>query len=85
MQLHWPAIGVTATMRVRSGAGVCIVVASPSSLDAVAVEPQTHAPQGLRRFLNGEPGGLHALDPGDTIGLTTELAFEAASPRPVAA
>lgn len=78
VQLRWPDMGVTATMRVRSTAGVCIVVASPSSLDAAAVEPQTHAPQGLRRFLRGEPGGLHALGPGGTIGLTTELAFEAA-------
>lgn len=77
-KLRWPAIGITATMRVRSTAGICIVVASPSSLDAVAIEPQTHAPQGLRRFLRGEPGALQALEPGGTIGLTTELAFEAA-------
>jgi aldose 1-epimerase len=76
-ELRWPEIGVTATMRVRSAAGVCIVVASPSSLDAVAVEPQTHAPQGLRRFLRGEPGALKRLEPGATLGLTTELAFEA--------
>ena len=75
--LRWPEIGVTATMRVRSAAGVCIVVASPGSLDAVAVEPQTHAPQGLRRFLEGEPGALQALKPGGTLVLTTELAFEA--------
>ncbi|MBA3687934.1 MAG: hypothetical protein H0W81_03770 [Chloroflexi bacterium] len=76
VQLRWPEIGVTARMRVRSAAGACIVVASPSSLDAVAVEPQTHAPQGLRRFLRGEPGALQALEPGATMGLTTELAFE---------
>jgi aldose 1-epimerase len=76
VELRWPEIGVTATMRVRSAAGVCIVVASPSSLDAVAVEAQTHAPQGLRRFLRGEPGALKALEPGATMTLTTELAFE---------
>jgi aldose 1-epimerase len=78
VELRWPDVGVMATMRVQSRAGFCIVVASPSSLDAVAIEPQTHAPHGLRRFLRGEPGGLHALEPGGTIGLTTELAFEAA-------
>jgi aldose 1-epimerase len=78
VELRWPDAGVTATMRVQSHAGFCIVVASPSSLDAVAIEPQTHAPHGLRRFLRGEPGGLHALEPGGTIGLTTELAFDAA-------
>lgn len=76
VELHWPAIGVRAVMRVRSDAGVCICVASPSSLDAVAIEPQTHAPQGLRRFLRGEPGGLHAIEPGGTLGLATELAFD---------
>lgn len=81
VELHWPDLGIAATMRVRSAAGVCVVVASPSSLDAVAVEPQTHAPQGLRRFLRGEPGGLDALEPGETIGLTTELAFDAVGPR----
>jgi aldose 1-epimerase len=84
-ELHWPELGVRATIRVRSDAGVCVVVASPTSLDAVAVEPQTHAPQGLRRFLAGEPGALRALEPGGTIGLTTELAFETTSPRPMAA
>lgn len=77
-ELHWPDISVTARMRVRSAASVCIVVASPSSLDAVAVEPQTHAPYGLRQFLSGEPGGLRAIPPGGTLGLTTELAFEMA-------
>lgn len=74
-ELHWPEIGVTAVMRVQSAAGVCIVVASPSSLDAVAIEPQTHAPHGLRRFLRGEAGGLSVMEPGGTIELTTELAF----------
>jgi len=76
VELHWPDVGVMATMRVRSGAGICIVVASPSSLDGVAVEPQTHAPQGLRRFLRVEPGGLHTLASRATMRLTTELAFE---------
>ena len=81
VEVQWPEIGVTATMRVRSSAGVCIVVASPSSLDAVAVEPQTHAPQGLRRFLRGEPGGLQLVQPGGTMRLTTELTVEEVGPR----
>lgn len=81
VELSWPDIGVRATMRVRSGAGVCIVVASPTTLDAVAIEPQTHAPHGLRRFLSGEPGGLHSVQPGGAIRLTTELAFEAIGTR----
>jgi aldose 1-epimerase len=80
VELRWPELGVAATMRVRSGAGICIVVASPTALDAVAIEPQTHAPQGLRRFLSGEPGGLHLVQPGATMRLTTDLTFEALGP-----
>lgn len=57
-------------------AGVCLVVATRSSLGAVAIEPQTHAPQGLRRFLAGEPGGLHPIAAGATMDLITELSFE---------
>jgi len=79
VELAWPEVGVTALMRVTSTAGRCIVVASPSSLDAVAIEPQTHAPQGLRRFLRGEPGGLHAIEPGGVLRLTTELTFNTGS------
>jgi aldose 1-epimerase len=79
LDLAWPEIGVTAVLRVTSTAGVCIAVASPSSLDAVAIEPQTHAPQGLRRFLSGEPGGLHAVEPGGALRLTTELTFNTGS------
>lgn len=75
VELSWPDIGVGCTMRVRSAAGVCIVVASPTALDAVAIEPQTHAPHGLRRFLRGEPGGMHLVLPGATMRLTTELTF----------
>jgi aldose 1-epimerase len=84
-ELRWPELGVRATMRVRSDAGVCVVVASPSSLDAVAVEPQTHAPQGLRRLLAGEPGALRDPESGGTLELTTELAFESTSQPPTAA
>lgn len=78
-ELAWPEIGVSAVMRVTSTAGVCIVVASPASLDAVAIEPQTHAPQGLRRFLRGEPGGLHPIEPGGALRLRTELTFSTGS------
>ncbi len=75
-ELHWPELGVAAVLRAWSAAGVCIVAASPCPLDAVAIEPQTHAPQGLRRLLRGEPQGLHSLAPGATMRLTIELAFE---------
>ena len=75
VELRWPDAGVRATMRIVSPT-VYVVAASPRHLDAIAVEPQTHAPQGLRRMLNNEPGGLTMLDPDEALGLSVELAFE---------
>jgi aldose 1-epimerase len=75
VQLRWPALGIEGRVRVRSDAGVWIVAASPRGRGAVAIEPQTHAPGGLRRFLRGEPGGLHPLAPGKALRLTIELEF----------
>jgi aldose 1-epimerase len=75
-ELRWPTFGVRAVLRARSDAGRYIVAASPARRDAIALEPQTHAPQGLRRFLRGEPGALHPLEPDATLRLTIEMAFE---------
>jgi len=75
VELRWPAVGLRAVMRVTAPT-IHVVAATPGNLDAVAVEPQTHAPQGLRRLVNGEPGGLAWLEPGAALGLTVELAFE---------
>ena len=76
VRLRWPTLGISCVLRARSDAGLCIVAASPGDIDAVAIEAQTHAPQGLRRLLAGEPHGLHLLDPGTSMTLTIELAFE---------
>jgi len=73
--LAWPADGLRATLRVFPTVRY-IVAASPGEIDAVAVEPQTHAPAGLRRLLNGEPGALEPLDPGATLALTVRLVIE---------
>ncbi len=75
VELVWPDAGIRATMRADPPAPY-VVAASPSYLDAIAVELQTHAPQGLRRLLRGEPGALTMLKPGQSLGLTVELAFE---------
>jgi aldose 1-epimerase len=72
--LDWPA-GIRATMSVL-GPTRFIVAASPSAIDAVAVEPQTHAPDGIRRLQNGEPGGLALIAPGQSLELRVRLAFE---------
>jgi aldose 1-epimerase len=78
VELYWPEVGVSALLRARTQRSPCIVAASPSGLDAIAVEPQTHAPYGLRRLESGEAHGLNWLAPGDTLQLDVGLAFEQA-------
>lgn len=72
VELHWPESGITVTMR-AGGPTIHVVAASPADLDAVAVEMQTHAPQGLRRLVRGEPGALGLLEPREALTLTVEL------------
>lgn len=78
VELAWPDAGIRARMLVDSPS-THIVVAHPVDIDGVAVEPQTHAPQGLRRLLNAEPGAMTLLDPGQTLSLAMTLNFEDAS------
>ena len=73
--LDWPDLGVRATMAIRARTRY-VCAASPAGRDAIAIEPQTHAPHGLRRLLNAEPGALAWLDPGQTLDLGLELAFQ---------
>jgi aldose 1-epimerase len=75
VELVWPEARVRATMRFTAPSGF-IVAADPSNVEAIAVEPETHAPQGLRRLLEGQPGGLAWLDPGAILRLDIELTFE---------
>jgi aldose 1-epimerase len=73
--LAWPDIGLRASLTVAAATPV-IVAASPADTDAVAIEPQTHAPDGIRRLVNGEPGALTLVAPGGSLTLTIRLAFE---------
>jgi len=75
VELEWPAAGVRSTMR-AAAESLVIVAASPGDVDAVAIEPQTHAPQGLRRLADGEPDAMTLLDPGTSFRLSVELSFE---------
>jgi aldose 1-epimerase len=52
-----------------------IVAACAAERGAIATEPQTHAPQGLRRLLNREPGALTLIAPGETIELPITFEF----------
>ena len=81
--LEWPSLGLRTRMRAEAPS-LHVALASPSTLDAVAIEPQTHVPAGLRRVINGEPGALTMLDPGATLRLSVEIAFEPRwdDPRP---
>jgi aldose 1-epimerase len=74
-ELFWPAAGIRVTMH-GEGGDPHVVAASPPELDAVAVELQSHAPQGLRRTLAGEPGSLALVDPGDTLRFKIMLRAE---------
>ena len=77
VEMRWPGGRLVCRLTASSNRGnVFITAASPSDVDAVAVEPQTHAPQGLRRLLNGEPGALQSIEPGGNLVLTTRLSFE---------
>jgi aldose 1-epimerase len=75
VELRWPRAGIRATMRTAPPTEY-VVAASPADVDAIAIEPQTHAPQGLRRLLRHEPGGLAMLDPGQALILGVQLAFD---------
>jgi aldose 1-epimerase len=79
VQLAWPDARIGATLRTE-GTASHVTAASRVDLGAVAVEPQTHAPQGLRRLLSGEPGALSQLEPGASLRLV--IALEMTSTRP---
>jgi aldose 1-epimerase len=75
VEFAWDDLGLRATMRTTPVVPY-IVAASPGNIDAVAVEPETHAPQAVRRLLGGETGGLTMLAPGQSLQMAIDLAFE---------
>jgi aldose 1-epimerase len=70
IELAWPQLGLWATLR---SAGARFVAVATPDLGAIAVEPQTHAPDGLRRLLTGLPDGLAWLAPGESLALDLEI------------
>ncbi len=74
IRLAWPHARVAATI-LTHGTGAYVCAAGGGMVGAIAVEPQTHAPQGIRRLRNGEPGGLLPIAPGASLTLAMELGF----------
>jgi aldose 1-epimerase len=77
VDLSWPDSGLAASMVVRAPS-VLICVANPSDVPATAIEPQTHAPQGLDRLLTGAPDGMSWIAPGESLTLDVDLTFRRA-------
>jgi aldose 1-epimerase len=75
VQLAWPVQGIRAEMAARTDGRLVFVAARPPQIEALALEPQTHAPQGLRRLLNGEPDAMTLLRPGEALHLAMSLTF----------
>lgn len=75
VELWWPEAGLHAVMRAPFPT-LHIVAAYSPERGSIAVEPETHAPQGLRRLVNGEPGALTMIDPGEEIELPISITFD---------
>jgi len=74
VELGWPTRGIAVRMTIASpGVDALAVPVATPEFDAVAVEPQTHGPDGLRRFLGGEPHAMATLTPGRSLELAIAL------------
>ncbi len=79
VELAWPDVGLRATIETDAP---CLAVATPGGLDAIAVEPQTHGPDGLRRLLERQPDALALLAPGEALRLSVRITVERVSLSP---
>ena len=75
IELAWPGVGLRATLEAATSGDTLVAVATPPDVDAVAVEPQTHGPDGLRRLLRGERDSLRLLEPDAALALELRLTF----------
>ena len=78
IELAWPQAGISASIEVEAERTL-VAVATPGHLDAVAVEPQTHGPDGPRRLEHGEPDALALLAPGESLSMTVRITVERVS------
>jgi aldose 1-epimerase len=84
VELTWPRSALQATIAIATdGARPLIAVATPATIDAIAVEPQTHGPDPFRRLASGEPDPPALLAPGASLRLAVRLSIERRSPAVV--
>ena len=76
VELAWPDEGIRATLEVATSGPLLVAVATPPDREAIAVEPQTHGPDSLRRLRDGEPDALRPLEPGASLDLEIRLTVE---------
>lgn len=70
IELAWPGLGVEAVVTAETNAdGIRVALATPPQIPAVALEPQTHGPDPLRRLERGEPDAPTLLAPGADLTL----------------
>lgn len=70
--LHWLRRQLRAELSFSAAADDLVLFHS-ASLDAIAVEPQTHTPDGHRRAVDNQSGGIGWLAPGQTLSVTYRL------------
>jgi aldose 1-epimerase len=74
VELAWPDARIMARLSIETSApAVLVALASPATLGAVAIEPQTHGPDPLRRIARGEPHAPVALAPHASLTLDLRL------------
>ena len=77
LELAWPERGIRAVVDVETDAeAVLVAVATPSEVDAIAVEPETHGPDPLRRLATGEPDPPRLLPAGASMRLAIRVTAE---------
>jgi aldose 1-epimerase len=77
IELRWPHLGIRAFLETASdAASTCVALASPASVGAVAIEPQTHGPDPMRRLANGEPDAPVLLPAGAALGCGVRLTVD---------
>jgi galactose mutarotase-like enzyme len=77
VELRWPGLATSATLTMSDGVGF-VCAAAPAGVDAVAVEPQIHGPDGIRRLVEDQVAAPSWIAPGAALSVGLELTFRRA-------